>query len=198
MRGLRWGTLNASFLHIKQERSRLDAGRAWNSHWNVILKNNARNNTKKRVRYRPLGWRERLGGAEPRAVGRPARPPCSTRRGRERAAQYAGWPTAPPAPRPAPGHMRGGACAHTHSLILIQLVQPATPEKSNSISALCSSTIPPSRCSQSWGTGASFKNTCMPSMWRCICHLSLRLYTPFWLLTREERNLGWVWFHFLN
>lgn len=95
-----------------------------------------------------------------------------------------------PPPRAAP--------AHTHGPVLIQLAQPATPEKSNSISALCSSTIPPSRCSQSWGTGASFKDTCMPPTRRCICRLSLRVCTPSWLLTREEGKLGWVLLHFLN
>lgn len=68
--------------------------------------------------------------------------------------------------------------AHTHRLVLIQLVQSATPEKSNSISALCSSTIPPSRCSQSLGAGARFKNTCMPSTRCCICCLSKQLSAP--------------------
>lgn len=116
---------------------------------------------------------------------------CSSGRGRGSAAQSAPWPGPRPAPRPR-------ASAHTHSPVLIQLAQPATPEKSNSISALWSSTIPPSRCSQSWGTGASFKDTCMPPTRRCICCLSLRLYTPSWLLTREEGKLGWVLFHFLN
>lgn len=67
---------------------------------------------------------------------------------------------------------------HTHRLVLIQLVQSATPEKSNSISALCGSTIPPSRCSQSLGAGARFKNTCTPSTRCCIRCLSKRLSAP--------------------
>jgi len=114
----------------------------------------------------------------PRAGRRSAGP------GQQGAAQPA--PSPPRGSRPGLTRMRGDARllartrthTHTHRLVLIQLVQSATPEKSNSISALCGSTIPPSRCSQSLGAGARFKNTCTPSTRCCIRCLSKRLSAP--------------------
>ena len=68
---------------------------------------------------------------------------------------------------------------HTHTRILIQLVQSATPEKSNSISALWSSTIPLSRCSPSSGTGARFKIPVSLRYATTLCHLSKSLHMLF-------------------